>query len=113
MEFLRDRFLILVVIITGTVILVMFIFHRFDIALRIVPITSVQTEIESSSTVQPLPSPGPYRVTRVIDGDTIVLDNGETVRLIGVDAPETHHLEIPVQRFKDRPRAKDPFIQHG
>ncbi|MBE0478403.1 thermonuclease family protein [Candidatus Aerophobetes bacterium] len=99
MEFLRDGFLILVVIITGTVILVMFIFHRFDIVLRIAPITSVQTEIESLSTHQPLPSPGPYRVSRVIDGDTIVLDNGERVRLIGVDAPETNHPEIPVQRF--------------
>ena len=28
-------------------------------------------------------------VTRVIDGDTIVLDGGERVRLIGVDTPET------------------------
>jgi micrococcal nuclease len=27
-------------------------------------------------------------VARVIDGDTIVLDNGERVRLIGVDSPE-------------------------
>ena len=26
--------------------------------------------------------------TAVIDGDTIRLDNGETVRLIGIDAPE-------------------------
>jgi len=29
-------------------------------------------------------------VTRVIDGDTIVLDNGETVRYIGMDTPEIH-----------------------
>jgi micrococcal nuclease len=29
------------------------------------------------------------RVERVIDGDTIVLGGGETVRLIGVDTPET------------------------
>jgi micrococcal nuclease len=28
-------------------------------------------------------------VVRVIDGDTIVLNNGERVRLIGIDAPET------------------------
>jgi|GEM_PF-1090522 len=31
---------------------------------------------------------GFYRVSRVIDGDTIVLDDGRTVRLIGVDAPD-------------------------
>ncbi len=42
---------------------------------------------------------GPYTVARVLDGDTVKLDNGETVRLIGVDAPEIHHPELPVQRF--------------
>ena len=29
-----------------------------------------------------------YRVVRVIDGDTIKLDNGQHVRLIGIDTPE-------------------------
>ena len=29
-------------------------------------------------------------VTRVTDGDTVVLDNGETVRLIGIDSPEVY-----------------------
>ena len=28
-------------------------------------------------------------VTRVVDGDTIVLEDGQKVRLIGVDTPET------------------------
>jgi endonuclease YncB( thermonuclease family) len=40
-----------------------------------------------------------YTVERVIDGDTLVLDNGQTIRLIGVDTPETNHPEIPLQRF--------------
>ena len=31
------------------------------------------------------------KCTRVIDGDTIELSNGETIRLIGVDTPETKH----------------------
>jgi micrococcal nuclease len=35
---------------------------------------------------------GPTRyVETVIDGDTIILEGSETVRLIGIDAPETHH----------------------
>jgi endonuclease YncB( thermonuclease family) len=38
-------------------------------------------------------------VTRVIDGDTIVLDHGEKVRLIGVDTPETKHAQKPVEFF--------------
>ena len=41
----------------------------------------------------------PRVVTRVVDGDTIVLDGGERVRLIGVDTPETKHPQKPVQYF--------------
>ena len=29
-------------------------------------------------------------VSRVVDGDTLVLENGQRVRLIGIDTPETH-----------------------
>lgn len=46
--------------------------------------------------------PGLYRVTRFIDGDTIAVDmNGreETVRMIGVDTPETHKPNTPVQCY--------------
>lgn len=32
--------------------------------------------------------PRTYLVTRVVDGDTVELGNGETVRLVGIDAPE-------------------------
>ena len=43
-----------------------------------------------------------YLCTRVIDGDTIVVDidgKQEKVRLIGVDTPETVHPEKPVEYF--------------
>ncbi len=41
-----------------------------------------------------------YRIVqRVVDGDTLKLDNGERVRLIGVDTPETVHPGKPVQYF--------------
>jgi len=38
-------------------------------------------------------------VTRVIDGDTIVVEGTGTVRLIGVDTPETVDPRRPVQYF--------------
>ncbi len=38
-------------------------------------------------------------VERVIDGDTLVLEGGERVRLIGVDTPETVHPQKPVEYF--------------
>ena len=97
MQFLNDRFLILVVIITAAVILGMFIFQRQ--INREIQSNPAFKSIPSTSVPQPLPSEGPFRIIRVLDGDTIILDNGETVRLIGVDAPEIHHSEIPVQRF--------------
>jgi endonuclease YncB( thermonuclease family) len=34
------------------------------------------------------PRPRTYLVTRVVDGDTLELGNGETVRLVGIDTPE-------------------------
>lgn len=40
------------------------------------------------NTGNPLVQTGSYQVTRVIDGDTIVLEGLGTVRIIGVDAPE-------------------------
>ena len=42
---------------------------------------------------------GQRRVEHVVDGDTLILDGGDRVRLIGVDTPETKHPEMPVQRF--------------
>ena len=45
----------------------------------------------------------PYRVVQVLDGDTIVVRRAgavdETIRLLGVDTPETHHPRKPVQCF--------------
>lgn len=46
--------------------------------------------------------PGLYRVSRFVDGDTIAVDmNGRTekVRFIGVDTPETHKPNTPVQCY--------------
>jgi micrococcal nuclease len=46
--------------------------------------------------------PGLYAVERFVDGDTIVVDmNGktETVRMIGIDTPETHKPNSPVQCY--------------
>jgi micrococcal nuclease len=45
----------------------------------------------------------PYRVVDVLDGDTIVVRRAgadqETVRLLGVDTPETHHPTEPVECY--------------
>jgi endonuclease YncB( thermonuclease family) len=43
--------------------------------------------------------PSPRRCVRVIDGDTIELEGGERVRLIGVNTPESVDPRRPVERF--------------
>lgn len=46
--------------------------------------------------------PGLYQVTQFVDGDTIVVDmNGKTerIRMIGVDTPETHKPNSPVECY--------------
>jgi micrococcal nuclease len=42
---------------------------------------------------------GPFAVVRVVDGDTVKVSNGATLRLIGVDTPETVDPRKPVQCF--------------
>ena len=42
---------------------------------------------------------GEFVVKRAVDGDTLLLTNGNRVRLIGVDTPETKHPNLPVQPF--------------
>ncbi|MCP5467684.1 MAG: thermonuclease family protein [Deltaproteobacteria bacterium] len=39
------------------------------------------------------------KVVHVIDGDTLLLENKEKVRLIGVDTPESVHRHKPVEYF--------------
>jgi endonuclease YncB( thermonuclease family) len=46
-----------------------------------------------------LTNPSSCIVKFVIDGDTFITNKGDKVRLIGVDAPETHHPELPTQHF--------------
>lgn len=41
------------------------------------------------------PARSKYQVTRVIDGDTIVLENNKRVRLLGINAPETGNRYHP------------------
>lgn len=53
-------------------------------------------------TSTPVTSPlveGDYRVIRVVDGDTLVLDGGRRVRLQGIDTPETVRPDFPVEAW--------------
>ena len=40
-----------------------------------------------------------YLATEVVDGDTIKIEGGQTIRYIGIDTPETVHPSQPVGCF--------------
>jgi len=52
-------------------------------------------------------------VKRVIDGDTILLDNGYRVRYIGIDTPETVHPEKKVECFGKQASDKNRELVEG
>jgi micrococcal nuclease len=64
-------------------------------------IVLVVTVLVGCAGAQPLQPPPAdlLHVDRVVDGDTLVVSTIGTVRLIGVDTPETVHPRKPVQRF--------------
>jgi micrococcal nuclease len=57
---------------------------------------------------------GEYRVERVVDGDTLLLANGATIRLQGVDTPETVKPDHPVEPVgPEASRFTQTFIAEG
>jgi len=52
-------------------------------------------------------------VQRVIDGDTVVLEDGSKVRLIGIDTPETKDPRKPVQYFGEEATAYTKRMLEG
>ncbi|HEU4913877.1 MAG TPA: thermonuclease family protein [Candidatus Saccharimonadales bacterium] len=73
-------------------------------AVVVLAFTFAQTQgwLDSAGQEAAKNQPGLYSVSRFVDGDTIAVDmNGrsETVRMIGVDTPETHKPNTPVQCY--------------
>jgi len=67
-------------------------FARFALALALVLEPGCPAAGEPSPPTATATAPEATRlVERAVDGDTLVLDGGERLRLIGVDTPETHH----------------------
>lgn len=67
--------------------------------------------------IKPIPTPPPtaetFKVTRVIDGDTIEIEGGERVRYIGIDTPETVDPRKPVQCFGIEASKKNKELVEG
>ena len=53
------------------------------------------------------------KVVKVIDGDTIKIDTGQTVRYIGIDTPELHHPKKKLECFGKEARDKNKKLVEG
>ena len=53
------------------------------------------------------------KVVRAIDGDTIKLETGQTVRYIGIDTPELHHPKKKLECFGKEARDKNKELVEG
>ena len=67
----------------------------------------------SNATASPTTNRMQATVTKVVDGDTITLDTGQTVRYIGIDTPETVSPSQPVQCYGREASAKNKELVEG
>lgn len=77
-------------------------FWRIVFVLLIVGLALLAANLAKINIKLPASQPGLYTVSHFVDGDTIDVNmNGkiETVRFIGVDTPETHKPNAPVQCY--------------
>lgn len=63
------------------------------------PAPSVETVQEATTTASASINGERALVTKVVDGDTVEISTGQTVRLIGIDTPETRDPRRPVGCF--------------
>lgn len=89
------------------VLLLGLIFARSDL-----PVLAPPTPLPIPS-VYPSPNLQMVKVTKVIDGDTIQIEGGLTVRYIGIDAPETVDPRKPVQCFANEASRENSKIVSG
>lgn len=81
--------------------------------------SEIQESVSTTSASTPIPSPSPshggifVKVVNVVDGDTIKIETGETVRYIGIDTPETVHPDKPVQCYGKEASDKNTTLVEG
>lgn len=89
------------VIVVSLILLISLVFSLF----RPRPAVDDQTKVALESDT--------VKVAKIVDGDTIKLESGETVRYIGIDTPETVDPRKPVQCFGKEASAKNKELVEG
>ncbi len=73
----------------------------------------IAEKVASSSAQSALENIEPQKVSRVIDGDTIELENGQKVRYIGINTPETVDPRKSVECFGKEASLKNKELVEG
>lgn len=99
------------VLVSVTVLLgLLFLAYRIDLSRNTFAGSSQPTTDSSPS---PTISPTLPYVSRVVDGDTVVLSTGERVRYIGINAPESVDPRRPVECFAREATAENKRLVEG
>jgi len=73
--------------------------------------------VPTPTPILPTPNSNPNIVTakvvNVVDGDTFKIESGETVRMIGIDTPETVHPSKPAQCYGKEASSKTQDLLEG
>jgi len=77
------------------------------------PTTSVNRISPTPTIIVATSSSQLVKVIRVIDGDTIKIETGQSVRYIGMDTPELHDPKKPVQCFAQEAYEKNKQLVEG
>jgi len=102
----RELYIFLVGILVGILI---FSFQIKNEAVAPAEVTKVEETNVASATGEVATEPATYEVVKVVDGDTIHVvadEKKQTVRMIGVDTPESVDPRRPVQCFGDKASEK-------
>lgn len=83
--------------------------------LAVVASALVAWRVATTRTVAQLPPVGqPVAVVRAVDGDTLLLEGGHRVRLLGVNTPETKHPDREAEPLgPETHHFTESLIQHG
>lgn len=110
-------------IILGTeailLLLVGFILGRVSVNNQTIPLSTPVVLPPATALLSPKETPPSsstsqvFKVTRVIDGDTIEIENGDRVRYLGIDTPETVDPRKPVQCFGVEASKKNKELVEG
>src|SRR3989344_1479971 len=93
------------ILVTLGIVIIFFAFGAKPLTVsRLVESGQYETELNETSdqgsalgSKNVIPQGESVKVVRVVDGDTIELEGGQTIRYIGIDTPETVHPQKTVE----------------